>query len=320
MKKYLMTLSFLLTAASLFATDWTNTVLTEKISVKSYKVVSYTLASADGKQRRLVTREMDTDRGKRFYFIDLDTLQCGLTDRADGKKTGGKPDSRSFYGRIMEKQERDSRPYGSAGEFHAGPSNRYIVLTSDLCPTPKNFDSQFYSNLVSMKNDRRLPLPLVIFISGGWVMRHPAQLEAVKKSGIDFIAGNHTYDHQILNRKNTNNDAFTAELTNTETVMLEHGILPSQFFRYPGLVYNQERMKILDRFSMIAVNANVWMGTKLRNWGILLVHSNGCASSEVRVFASFLAKNLKRIRQGDMRFYSIYDYFREILSEPLNKD
>jgi peptidoglycan/xylan/chitin deacetylase (PgdA/CDA1 family) len=298
----------------LHAADKDPSILSEKIRVKSYRVVRYTVTSADGRQQRLVTREIGTDQGDLFYFIDTATLRFGLADKLEGKKTEGGPAPDSFLGKVIAAQRSSGRPYGTAGEFHSGTSNKNIVLTTDLCPTGNDYDSQFYSNLVSLRKDRLMSVPLVIFFSGRWVKNHSSQLASIKGAGLDFIAGNHTYSHKILDGRNTDAGNFTAELTNTETVLLENGILPSFFFRYPGLVYNKTAMDVLDKLSMTAVNANVWMGTKARNWGILLVHSNGCASSEVRVFATYTARNLKRLKTGELRFHSMDDYLRETLS------
>lgn len=295
----------------LFSADWTNSFLTEKMSIRDYRVVCY---RSSGKRERLITREIVTDKGKRYYyFIDTGTLRYGLTDALD-RTNSAQGLEQTTLGKVFLLQQKRARPYGSSYESFSKESNKNIVLTTDLCPTPNDFDRQFYSNLQSISTNYAVKIPVVVFISGGWVKNHSNQLTYIKKSGLDVIAGNHTYHHDILtNRESLKR--FTGELTNTEVILLENGVLPSYLFRYPGLVYHKEYMKELGTLSLVSVNANVWMGTKAKNWGILLVHSNGCASSEVRIFSKFLKNNLKDILKKKLDFRDIYSYFNESCSK-----
>lgn len=295
----------------LFAKDWTNTVLTEKLDIRSYRVVRYL---SSGKSGRLITREIETSDGKKlYYFIDTGTLRYGLTDNPE--KTGPATNlANTELGNVFQRQLAKLRPYGTFNESFKPESNKNIVLTTDLCPTPNDFDRQFYSDLQSLAADHKTSIPLVVFISGDWARNHPEQLGKIKSSGLNLIAGNHTFRHHILT--NAQNIAvFTAELTNTEATLLANGVLPSYFFRFPGLIYHPAYMRTLDKLSIVAVSANVWMGTKAKNWGILLVHSNGCASSEVRIFAKFLKNNRNDILRKKLDFRDIYSYFQITLAE-----
>ncbi len=97
--------------------------------------------------------------------------------------------------------------------------------------------------------------------------------------------------------------------------MLENGILPSYFFRFPGLKEKDEHINTLSRLNMIAIDANQWMGKSVKNWGILIVHSNGVVNSEVRAFSRFLQKKEQNFKIKRFAFRDIYSYFRHYFDD-----
>jgi peptidoglycan/xylan/chitin deacetylase (PgdA/CDA1 family) len=295
---------FLFIYSVFFALPLTNTFFPEGLEITSYKILN------DYYGRLLITREIKTkENGDWYYYIDVDTLHSGLIETSRIKnKTNIRP--KSPLSEILAFQKERLTPYGNFSEKHSAASPKNIVLTSDLCPTSKEYDRLFYESIAEHQTN----ISLLVFFSGRWIARHPQYLKEIKEKGLALVAGNHTDHHIILTNRITKED-FISEITNTEKIMLENGILPSCFFRFPALVYKKEYMEALDQLNLIAVNANAWMGTKAKNWSVLLVHSNGCASSEVRVFKKFLDRAFEEKNQPDFVFQDIFAYFQNFLKE-----
>lgn len=49
------------------------------------------------------------------------------------------------------------------------------------------------------------------------------------------------------------------ELLDVEKKLIEQGVTPSIFFRFPGLVQNEKAIQTLKRLGLIAVDSNAWL-------------------------------------------------------------
>ncbi len=288
----------------IFPVRLTNTVIPPMKPVLSYKIVSFYLKNDPS---IIITRKIKTHSGVFYYYINMDTLRFGLTDEwkmedftniDDGK-------DRKFTG-LKKLQASLRQPFGTDLERFPPDNFTNIVLTSDLCPTSKQFARKFYKSLIKFGNRTGKTVPVVIFFSGRWIEKHPLNLEEIKKYPIDFIAGNHTYSHPVISGGFLQ-EILTSEATNTERIMLENGILPSYLFRFPGLRHTPSDIACLNSINIIALDANVWMGEHVSNWNVLLVHSNGNALTEVDLFTNFIEL------PGNIIFSDIFSYMNRHL-------
>jgi len=184
----------------------------------------------------------------------------------------------------------------------------YRVLTTDLCPTMRPMSRVFYEDLENTSMALGKPLPVVVFFSGKWILNHTNDLRYLKERKLALVAGNHSFSHHIYSNS-WNREVFIAEITNTERVMLAHGILPSPWFRFPGLKYHPDQLAVLREMNLIPVDTTMWIGQKCsERWAIILAHSNGVKPVEERLLHKFLLENRTALLKGEIVFESLAHY------------
>ena len=280
------------------------TFLLEPVLIVSNQAVHYSPA-AD--YNIVVTRIIQTEDGKTlYYYINCNTLQYGLTD-ADFSEVSDRALS-GMLAKLIARQSERSLAYGNKSDPLIGEPENPIFLTSDLCPTKRNLDTRFYDSIRKYTGKTGKPVPLIIFFSGEWLENHELDLQTLKDTRIMFIAGNHTYRH-FIKKQDKNYPDLKGEILRTEVRMLRSGILPSFYFRFPGLKYTKAEIDTLAELNMVAFDANVWMGAKGRKTGVLLVHSNGVVPVEVGLFVSWMDKYMLGEKQI-YQFIDIFEYFK----------
>jgi hypothetical protein len=165
------------------------------------------------------------------------------------------------------------------------------ILTVDLCPSIKPFETEFFNTLVERSKQLKKPIPLVIAVSGMWLIGHPNEfqwlLNQQKQHSLEITWANHSFSHLYYNdlpysrnfllTPETNVDL---EILQTEKYLLESDQVPSVFFRFPGLISNQMLVEKLKTFGLIPLGTDAWIANLERNHqkiipgGIILVHGN----------------------------------------------
>lgn len=172
------------------------------------------------------------------------------------------------------------------------------LLTIDLCSSCKYKsilweDKLLFSWLVSEAKASNTLVPVGIAITAKWINDNKDKLEQLKlwnNKYLKIVWINHSKSHklnpdeygkyQFLIAKDSD---FKDEVLSNEVTMLENDIIPSVFFRFPGLKYNDELLKSLNDMSLIAIDANAWInkGEKIKNNSVILLHGNGNEHSGV---------------------------------------
>jgi hypothetical protein len=93
-------------------------------------------------------------------------------------------------------------------------------------------------------------------------------------------SGSHPYDPEAPLARNfllTPGIDFVSEVLSTERLLLARGLLPSVFFRFPGLVADEKLVRKLRELSLIPVGSDAWLakGDIPKRGSIILVHGNG---------------------------------------------
>lgn len=299
MRWLLLIFTVLLSATFLSAEEWNRTILPFPVNPAHYKIVHY---YSQEQPFLLIIREITLSNGSNFFLAINTTTLSSVLLKGPVLKSSNSIYSNALFLTLLHKETNSCKAFGTLPDSQPADSKLNVILTTDLCPTKNKYDALFYQCLQELNTNKALNSPFIIFFTGRWLATHYSDLDAIKKSGLSFIAGNHTYHHTIIT--NTYSPALlTAEITNTEVVMLANSLLPSCFFRFPGLKYRPAHVKELSKIGLIAIDANAWMGTKVPDWSFLLVHSNGTVSSEVRMFARWLKKK-------NIVFQDIPAYFR----------
>lgn len=185
---------------------------------------------------------------------------------------------------------------------------RSVYLTVDLCPSHKTFNADLKRFLISSSEALNAPLPVAFSVSGGWIKEHSEELSELKqlqKQGIINITWvNHTrhhyYDKTLDNEHNfllLKNVDPLSEILEQEKLMIEQGLTPSIFMRFPGLISNEQTINLIKSLSLIPIGAKSWIAkTKKFNSGdIVLIHGNGNEPIGVSYFLNLVSQIVKDV-------------------------
>jgi len=205
----------------------------------------------------------------------------------------------SPYATLYSLAQKNSKRMFNAGITHFNQLDT-IVVSFDLCPSKKQLDTRFIEQFIDY-NKNQLPAPVTICISGNWLLKHEDDLQWLKQLAfnkqLDIVWVNHSYSHfysrslpikkNFLLKEGTN---IACEVLQNEKIMLEHNIIPSIFFRFPGLVSNQKiYSKVMD-YGLIPLGSDAWLakGKMPRGGSILLVHLNGNDKKGTRILLQYM--------------------------------
>jgi len=161
-------------------------------------------------------------------------------------------------------------------------------------------------------------VPIALSVSGTWMNKHQAdlqwlrQLQAQHQIYITWI--NHSYNHRVsakaplkenfLLEPGTN---INYEVLETEKTMLRNGLLPSVFFRFPGLVSDQQLVQRITAFGLIPIGTDAWLakGQQPHAGSIVLIHGNGNEPVDVNDFIKLLQSKAGAIAGKQWLLYDL---------------
>jgi hypothetical protein len=196
-----------------------------------------------------------------------------------------------------------------------------IFLTVDMCPSGRPIDKDLYERTAELGNGNEA-VPIAIAISGDWIKAHKREFnwllnqERAKKLSITWL--NHSLTHPYKrNAPNENNFLlsdgvdFEREVLENEILMLESGITPSPFFRFPGLIASDALMEKLNALSLIPVGTNAWLGKgeDPKAGSIILVHGNGNERAGVNTLLRYYNRNKARFKDGNIKLLPLKNAF-----------
>ena len=160
-----------------------------------------------------------------------------------------------------------------------------VVFTTDLCPSSKEgFEDRLYLGLIKrFKN----PVPVTLFITKRWILKHEKAFEMLrswqKEGKLDITWGNHTAMHIYHPKAKLEHnfvlspeENLTQDVLDLEVELLKRGVVPSVFFRFPGLVSDKKAMETVANLGLITIGSNTWIakGQKIKEDSIVLAHGN----------------------------------------------
>jgi hypothetical protein len=225
------------------------------------------------------------------------------------------------YAKALRDAEANASVLQDAGITHFSGSQPGVDLTVDLCPSRFPMDRALFSELVKDLGAVETPVPLAVAVTGVWMDRHPGDLDwlaGLETSGAISVTWiNHSFHHRtspdlplkenFLLEKGTDLDA---EVLKTEIRMIERGILPSIFFRFPGLVSDQALVRaVTETYGLIPVGSDAWLAKNQKPGAgsIILVHANGNDPLGVRAFLRLLRKERAEIAGRKWLLYDLRD-------------
>ena len=222
------------------------------------------------------------------------------------------------YERALEKAESASKSLQDAGIETGVPKEKGISLTADLCPSHKPLARDLFTAMIADFKTVEQPVPIALSITGVWMRQHPAdldwlkQLEARHQIIITWI--NHSYTHRVSATAPLKDNFLlepgtdiSYEVLETEKAMLRNGLLPSAFFRFPGLVSDQQLVYRITDFGLIPIGTDAWLakGQQAQNGSIVLIHGNGNEPIGVTDFLKLLHANAAKIAKKQWLLYDL---------------
>ncbi|QQL49309.1 polysaccharide deacetylase family protein [Mucilaginibacter ginkgonis] len=265
------------------------------------------------------------NRGKPYFLmVNPQTLQTKVDEPAAYQfKPMTLPQLRgmfknSAYARALGEAEKKSVMIQNAGIERGIPTEMGISLTADLCPSHRPLDKRIFTDMISGFQKVERPVPIALSISGVWMQRHQADLQWLKqlqqKQEIYITWVNHSFTHRVsasrplkenfLLEPGTN---ISYEVLETEKLMLKEGLLPSVFFRFPGLVSDQQLVYAITNFGLIPIGTDAWLakGQHPQAGSIVLIHGNGNEPVGVAEFIKLLQQKAPSIAKKQWLLYDL---------------
>lgn len=155
-------------------------------------------------------------------------------------------------------------------------------LTLDLCPSHHPLDSAQILRLMPPQG----ALSLGLAVSGDWILHHSEDLlwlkeqQALGRLKITWI--NHSNHHRVSAGKDPMflqepGTDLPMEFLATEERMIQRGLIPSVFVRFPGLEADSNVVKISRQLGLIPLGAGTWVAKSqpFIPGNVVLLHANG---------------------------------------------
>ena len=291
-------------------------------SVKNYQV--YYGSAKRNTQDWLILRKFE-DRGKTYVLLvephDLHTKIDEIEPYTVTPMTlaqARKYFAATAYEKAISKAEKQSKTIQDAGIQRGMPEETGITLTADLCPSHRPLDRRIFTDIFAEFKKVERPVPIALSVTGLWMNDHQADLAWIKdlqqKQEIYITWINHSYNHRVSktlpltqNFLLENGTDIYTEVTKTEIDMLKNGLLPSAFFRFPGLVSDQQLVYRITDLGLIPIGTDAWLakGQQPQAGSIVLIHGNGNEPVGVDDFIKLLRSKTQAIVNKQWLLYDL---------------
>lgn len=232
------------------------------------------------------------------------------------------------YVKALNKAEKQSVSIQDAGIESGIPKQTGISLTADLCPSHRPLDKRIFTDIFTEFKKVERPVPVALSVTGVWMRQHPQdlvwlkQMQANREIYITWI--NHSFNHRVSMKAPLKENFLLEpgtdinyEVLETEKAMLRNGLLPSVFFRFPGLVSDQQLVYQVTNFGLIPVGTDAWLakGQQPHNGSIVLIHGNGNEPVGVNDFIKLLQSKTRSIAGKQWLLYDLRESVDEEFSE-----
>jgi hypothetical protein len=292
--------------------------------VEEYRVSFASFRAPDSGKLSIMLREFRQGSTHRLLALDPVSLTTRLLPAGALKlnrltyqklRSPGTP-----YVRALKDSEKNSALLQDAGLTHSLPSGKGVILTIDLCPSTRPLDRKLFTAVLTNFAPEEKPVPLGIAITGTWMEEHPVDLAWLKSlerdQEISVTWINHSFNHRyspalpltrnFLLEAGTNRPF---EVLGTEEAMIERGLCPSVFFRFPGLVSDASLLREVTSYGLIPVGSDAWLAkNQMPSLGsIVLVHGNGNEPVGIEKFLDLVKSEGHAIRAKNWLLFDLRD-------------
>lgn len=292
------------------------------LNITNYKV--YYGWAHNYPQDWLILRRFQNSGRDYFLLVNPQTLQTKVNETSFYQvKEMTLAQTRDFfkntpYEKAISQAEKQSVNIQDAGIEKGIPSETGISLTADLCPSHKPLDRRIFVDMFNEFKKVEKPAPIALSVSGLWMLNHVADIEWLKKlrdaGEIRITWVNHSYNHRVSKTAPLKENFLLEpgtdinyEVLATEKLMLKNGLIPSVFFRFPGLVSDQQVVFKVTDYGLIPIGSDAWLakGQQAQNGSIVLIHGNGNEPVGVNDFINLLHAKTRLIAQKQWLLYDL---------------
>lgn len=240
----------------------------------------------------LVRRRVAIDSKPYFLVTGADSeLQSYLVAKREleSKTKLAKLDGTAWekYSSWFHQQAADERAlrFGDRDKLHHN-----VSLTVDLCWSLRRFEGDFFRSLPQLARQREQDVHAAVFVSGRWLQQHPTEMEALidldQQPGVQLTWGLHSWAHPkaagFLN--DFSPEQLREDTFQLERSLLQWGIVPTVYYRFPGLIHDRTRLEEVLRLDLFPVDCESWIALlgsshpyahPVTDGSIILVHGNG---------------------------------------------
>ena len=262
--------------------------------ISAYTTTFRPVVTREGEEQ-VVIRSFRIDAKPMALLVNPRTLATKVADVSDLTDTPVATVAETPYYRALSATTARPVQLQNHGLTHARQPVTGQFLTVDLCPSKRPFEQAFLETVAQLDQSR--PVSLAVAITGSWLRTHEREFNWLRdqerggRLAITWVNHSltHPYDSGVplaqtflltpgLDRRR--------EILSLEQNLLEHGVVPSVFFRFPGLVADQGAMDLLRELGLIPVGSDAWLakGELPRLGSIILVHGNGNEPAGIKKF------------------------------------
>ncbi|GAA4320860.1 palindromic element RPE3 domain-containing protein [Mucilaginibacter gynuensis] len=272
----------------------------------------------------VVLRSFESEGKSYFLLVEPSTLETKVNDASLYRVTPmpltqlRKVFNSTTYAKALNKADQQSVNIQDAGIESGMPKEAGVSLTADLCPSHRPLDRRIFTDIFNEFKGIEQPVPVALSVTGTWMNKHQQDLQWLKQmqqnGEIHITWINHSYNHRVSStlplKQNFLLEAGTDinyEVLETEKAMLQNGLLPSVFFRFPGLVSDQQLVMQITGFGLIPVGTDAWLakGQQPHAGSIVLIHGNGNEPVGVNDFINLLKQNKQLAAKRQWLLYNL---------------
>lgn len=222
-------------------------------------------------------REFSLQGKKQYLLVNPDTLETQIKSASSLRCTAHRS-GESTYLRAVEKMTRNSRAVdGNHGLKQFSPRCAPgTVLTIDMCPTSKPYDADYFQAIAKMVQKSSTPVAITIAVTGKRMADRPQEMSDIKRilgplerqGRLKITWANHSHSHPYKHGESYYKTFLTGvgereftenEVLGTEKAMIQNGLTPSVFFRFPGLMSTPGQIQKLGQLGLIPLGTTAWL-------------------------------------------------------------
>ncbi len=290
--------------------------------IHNYRIISPLLCLYDG-SIHVAIRSFDYEGIDYLLLVDIENLNTKLAKAKNCYPRKNDKEGRYFEFRdfsssryhqilnqynIIENNIKDNQGLKSINKSEG------VFISIDMCPSINKIEKNLF---VKLKEKSKLnKVHISIAISGLWIIQNKEDfiwLQSLKEDDFIITWVNHSFTHRYYKDVDMQNNflllsdtVVQSEILDIERILIEHGEVPSIFFRFPGLISDEKFVEVLKKYGLVQLGARAWISKmkkdeNIEKGDIILIHGNGNEERKA------LEELYKFIKDTNLKFLNLED-------------